>query len=197
MKYESAEEAPWRQRIRGILSRRQGQFLFRDGLRPSAVLVPIYEKDGEWYVVLTKRSEAVEHHKGQVSFPGGAHDASDGDLEATALREAFEEVGIRPEDVEILGNLDEQETFSSHFAVSPYVGVIPYPYEFRISREEVETLIEAPVSALLAPESFSPQTPDAEGKLHPWGYYRYGGHDITGVTAQMLRQLLDLVFSRG
>jgi len=195
--HESAEEAPWRQRVRDILSQRQRHILSGDHLTPSAVLVPIYEKDGEWHVVLTKRSDAVEHHKGQVSFPGGAHDASDGDLEATALREAFEEVGIRPEDVEILGNLDEQETFSSHFAVSPYVGVIPYPYEFRISREEVETLIEAPVSALLEPESFSPQTPDAEGKLHPWGYYRYGGHDITGVTAQMLKQLLDLVFSRG
>jgi 8-oxo-dGTP pyrophosphatase MutT (NUDIX family) len=195
--HEAAEEAPWRQRVRDILSQRQRQILSRDDLTPSAVLVPIYEEDGEWHIVLTKRSDAVEHHKGQVSFPGGAHDASDGDLEATALREAFEEVGIRPEDVEILGNLDEQETLSSHFAVSPYVGAIPYPYEFRISREEVETLIEAPVSALLAPESFSTQTPDAGGKLHPWGYYRYDGHYITGVTALMLKQLLDLVFSRG
>jgi 8-oxo-dGTP pyrophosphatase MutT (NUDIX family) len=166
----------------------------RENLIPSAVLVPLYESDGECYIVLTKRSQAVEHHKGQVSFPGGAYDQDDGDLEATALREAFEEVGIRPEDVEILGRLDDQATLSSNFAVTPYVGAIPYPYQFVVSGEEVETLIEAPVSALIDPGAFRPQTPDSEGTLHPWGYYRHDGHDITGITARMLKQLLDLVF---
>jgi 8-oxo-dGTP pyrophosphatase MutT (NUDIX family) len=167
----------------------------RRDLKLSAVLIPIYETDADAFIVMTKRSDAVEHHKGQVSFPGGAFDESDGDLKATALREACEEVGISPDDVEVLGNLDDQATLSSGFAITPYVGVIPYPYEFKVSDYEVEALIEAPVSALLAPESYSPQTPDSEGVLYPWGYYRYAGHDITGITARILKQLLDLAFS--
>ena len=190
----SDEGALWRERVKEILSRRQRNTVVRTDLKPSAVLVPIYERDGAWYIVLTKRSENVEHHKGQISFPGGAYDEEDGDLETTALREAFEETGIRPEDVEILGMLDDQATFTSNFAITPFVGTIPYPYEFTVSRKEVEELIEAPVPALLDPSCFSPQTPDSEGELHPWGYYRYGGHNITGITARILKQLLDLVF---
>ncbi len=186
--------APWRQRIKEILSQGQREVIIREGLRPSAVLVPVYEKGGEYYIVLTKRSEDVEHHKGQISFPGGAYDEVDGDLRATALREAFEEIGIRAEDVEILGKLDDQATFTSNFAVTPFVGAIPYPYDFRVNRKEVEELIEAPVASLLDPACFSPQTPDSEGELHPCGYYRYGGHSITGITAGILQQLLALVF---
>lgn len=189
-------EETLRRRISYILSQRDRQVVNREGLRPSAVLIPIYERDAEAFVVLTKRSGVLEHHKGQVSFPGGAFDESDGDLKTTALREACEEVGIRPDDVEVLGTLDDQATLSSGFAITPYVGAIPYPYEFKVSDYEVEALIEAPVSALLAPESYSPQTPDSEGVLHPWGYYRHAGHDITGITARILKQLLDLVFSR-
>ena len=190
----SDEGALWRERVKEILSRRQRNTVVRTDLKPSAVLIPIYERDGAWHIILTKRSEDVEHHKGQVSFPGGAYDEEDGDLETTALREAFEETGIRPEDVEILGMLDDQATFTSNFAISPFVGTIPYPYEFTVSRKEVEELIEAPIASLLDPSCFSPQTPDAEGRLHPWGYYRYGGHNITGITARILKQLLDLVF---
>lgn len=192
----TGEEAPLRRRIRDILSQRQRQVITREDLKPSAVLIPIYERDAEAVIVLTKRSEAVEHHKGQVSFPGGAFDEGDDDLETTALREACEEVGIRPDDVEVLGNLDDRATLTSGFAITPYVGVIPYPYEFTVSDYEVEALIEAPVSALLAPESYVPQTPDSEGVLHPWGYYSYAGHSITGITARILKQLLDLAFSR-
>jgi len=190
----SDEGALWRERVKEILSRRQRNTIVRTDLKPSAVLVPIYERDGAWYIVLTKRSENVEHHKGQISFPGGAYDEEDGDLETTALREAFEETGIRPEDVEILGMLDDQATFTSNFAITPFVGTIPYPYEFTVSRKEVDELIEAPVASLLDPFCFSPQTPDSGGRLHPWGYYRYGGHNITGITARILKQLLDLVF---
>lgn len=189
----STESAPWRERIRVLLSRRPRHIVTREGFRPSAVLVPIYEMNGDWYIVLTKRSEDLEHHKGQVSFPGGAFDREDGNLETTAIREAFEETGIRPEDVEILGMLDDQATISSNFIITPFVGAIPCPYEFIVNRREVEELIEASVSLLTDPASYSPQTPDSDGTLHPWGYYRYGRHDITGITARILKQLLDLV----
>ena len=128
------------------------------------MLIPIYENKNGYYIVLTKRTQDVMYHKGQISFPGGAYDKDDGDLTATALREAFEEIGVRTEDVEILGNLDDQSTYTSRFVITPFVGAIPYPYKFKVSRKEVEELIEVPVSALLKPGCFSPETQDEEGK---------------------------------
>ena len=133
------------------------------------------------------------YHKGQISFPGGAQDTEDDDLAATALREAFEEIGVRPDHVEILGALDDQSTYTSKFVITPFVGAIPYPYKFKVSRREVEELIEAPLSALLKPGCFSPETQDEEGRTYPWGHYIYGNHRITGITARILKQLLNLV----
>ena len=185
----------WRQRIKEILAQRERIIVTREDLKPSAVLVPVYKKDGEYYIVLTRRSEDVLYHKGQISFPGGAFEKGDSDLCATALRETFEETGIRGEDVEVLGSLDDRATLTSNFAITPFVGAIPYLYKFNVNRREVEELIEAPVTSLLDPANFSPETPDTNGKLHPWGYYRYGTHNITGITARILKQLLDLVFS--
>jgi len=188
-------EAPWRQAIKEILSQRQRQVITREGLKPSAVLVLIYEKMGEHYIVLTKRTQDVEHHKGQMSFPGGAYDEGDGDLKTTALREAFEEIGVRGEDVEILGNLDDRATITSSFVITPFVGAIPYPYRFRVNRKEVEELIEAPAAVLLNPDRPSSQTRGSEGKLQPQGYYyHFGDYNITGITALILKQFLELVF---
>ncbi len=184
----------WKQKIKETLASRKRQVITREDLRPSAVLAPIYEKDGEYYIVLTKRTQDVMHHKGQISFPGGAYDKNDGDLTATALREAFEEIGVRAGDVEILGNLDDQATYTSKFVITPFVGAIPYPYKFKVSRREVEELIEAPVSALLNPSAYSPETIDEAGKRYDWGHYVYGNHKITGITARILKQLLDTVF---
>jgi len=185
----------WKQKIKEILASRQRQVVIEEGLRPSAVLVPIYEKDGEYYIVLTKRTHNLMYHKGQISFPGGAYDKEDSDLAATALREAFEEIGVRADDVEILGNLDDQSTYTSKFIITPFVGAIPYPYKFKVSGREVEELIEAPVSALLAPSAYSPETQDEAGSSYAWGHFAYGKHKITGITARILKQLLDLVFT--
>ena len=189
------EDTSWRQRIRDILAQRERNTVAREDLKPSAVLVPVYEKDGEYYIVLTKRSEDLLYHKGQISFPGGAFEDGDRDLCDTALRESFEETGIRAGDVEVLGCLDDHATLTSNFSITPFVGAIPYPYEYCVNQIEVEELIEASVTLLLDPANFSPETPDMNGKLHPWGYYRYGRHNITGITARILKQLLDLVFS--
>lgn len=186
--------ADWREKIKGILSSRQRQVLLREGYRKSAVLIPIYENKGGHHLVLTKRAQGVMYHKGQVSFPGGAYDTQDGELKATAIREAYEEIGINPGDVEILGNLDDQATYTSRFVITPFVGAIPYPVKFKVNHREVEKLIEAPVSALLTPSAYVPETMDEDGKIYPWGHYLYGGHRITGITARMLKQLIDLVF---
>ena len=186
--------ADWRQKIREILTSRQRQVIFKEGYRKSAVLIPIYENKEEQYFVLTKRAQGVMYHKGQISFPGGAYDKEDGELRATALREAFEEIGVNPGDVEILGNLDDQVTYTSRFVITPFVGAIPYPCRFKVNHREVEELIEVPVSVLLIPSAYVPETMDDEGKSHPWGHYLYGNHKITGITARMLKQLIDLVF---
>src|SRR5512139_3161706 len=79
----------------------------------AAVLVPLLYGDGEWHVLVTQRTEQVEHHKGQISFPGGACDTGDAGLRATALRETFEEIGVPPESVEVLGQLDDFPTISN------------------------------------------------------------------------------------
>src|SRR5262249_58054340 len=93
----------------------------------AAVLIPLYEVGGQVHVLLTRRTDKGDQHKGQVSFPGGRCDETDADALDTALREAYEEVGLRREDVEILGALDDMLT-STGFVVTPYVGVIPHPY---------------------------------------------------------------------
>jgi 8-oxo-dGTP pyrophosphatase MutT (NUDIX family) len=186
--------ADWRDKIRGILASRQRQVVSREGYRKSAVLVPVYENKEQLHFVLTRRAQGVMYHKGQISFPGGAYDKEDGELKETALREAFEEIGIHRQDVEILGNLDDQATYTSRFVITPFVGAIPYPYKFKVNHREVEELIEVPLAALLVPSAYMPETEDDDGNSYPWGHYLYGSHRITGITARILKQLIDLVF---
>src|SRR3990172_1170508 len=103
--------------------------------RPAAVLVPLYQQGGEWHLLFTRRTDTVDEHKGQVSFPGGSVDAGDGAPEDTALRESEEEIGLRRSDVTLMGRLDDLITVTQ-WRITPVVGVIPYPYEFVISPEE-------------------------------------------------------------
>ncbi len=186
----------WKQGITEILSQRERKDVSTEGRRRSAVLIPVFENNGEYYIVITKRSLDMVHHKGHMVFPGGIYDESDGDLKNTALREAFEEVGIRPEDVEILGKLDGEVTSatSSNSAITPFVGAISFPYDFIINQREVDALVEAPVSTLLDPANYSSETIDADGQVHSWGHFRCGEHRITGITARILKQFLDLCF---
>ena len=108
----------------------------------------VYPKEGELHLLLNKRSESVEDHKGEVSFPGGRMDDGDGSLLDTALREAHEEVGVRPEDVRVIRRLDDVET-STGYRVTPFLGAIPGGYPFVVSTVEVAALVEVPVAALV------------------------------------------------
>jgi 8-oxo-dGTP pyrophosphatase MutT (NUDIX family) len=114
----------------------------------SAILIPLYERGGEWFVLLTRRTGNVKYHQGQLSFPGGAFNPQDGNLKSTALRESFEEIGLRSEDVDILGELDDVATLTSRYIITPFIGLIPYPYNFRMNSEEVEKIIEVPLRVL-------------------------------------------------
>jgi len=115
--------------------------------RCAAVLIPIFWFGEEWHIVYTRRTDKVDTHKGQVSFPGGACDPGETTPAQTALREAEEEVGLHPDDVRVLGQLNPMITITS-FRVSPVVGVIPWPYTFRVGSDEVARVFTMPISFL-------------------------------------------------
>jgi 8-oxo-dGTP pyrophosphatase MutT (NUDIX family) len=175
----------------GSESMAQGPSLVRAG-----VLLPLFCKDGAYHILFTRRTDKVKRHKGEISFPGGMYDASDSDLSATALREAHEEVGIKPQDVELLGELDEVVTLTD-FIVSPFVGLIPYPYAFVPSPEEIEEVIILPLFGFLQEGILTEadwQYGDKTAKIYT---YRCGRHVIWGATARILRQFLELIAAGG
>jgi 8-oxo-dGTP pyrophosphatase MutT (NUDIX family) len=177
--------------IRRCLTLRPRRIINEPNYRRAAVLVPLFESDGEVHVLFTKRSDTVEHHKGQVSFPGGGHDPDDADLLETALRETQEEIGLQASDVRVLGALDDYVTISD-FVVSPYVGVIPYPYEFTVSDFEIDEIFTVPVPALLDDDSFHMVMEVRHGHLRPQYFFRADPHVIWGITGRILYQFLDL-----
>jgi dephospho-CoA kinase len=183
-----------KEKIKEILSQREKKSLPDKGLRRAAVLIPLYQKEGEYYILLTKRTEGVEIHKGQLSFPGGTWDEHDADLCATAFRESFEEIGLRAQDIEVLGELDDAPTITSNFAITPFVAVIPYPYRFKISQREVEELVEVPLSVLLDRNNFSVELLQRGGQTLVSYNYRYKNHVIWGATGRIMKGFLDLIF---
>ena len=184
-------------KLKKILAQREKQTIVPTNapLAPAAVLLPLFEKEGECYILLTKRTQKLEYHKGQISFPGGARHEQDRDLRDTALRETFEEIGLRPEDVEILGELDNMGTLTSNFLITPFVGIILYPYEFIVNQDEIEELIEVPLSALADEKNLREEFYVIEGTKYRASIFDYKGYVIWGATARILKQFLDLVFS--
>ena len=182
-----------RERIRHVLGQREKQRIIDLNATPSAVLIPIFEKNGEDHILFTKRTETVEHHKGQISFPGGKRDIEDENLLQTALRESLEEVGIRPEDVDVLGDLDDEKTYVSNYIISPYVGVIPYPYSFKTSPNEVGELLEIPISVLTDKANFREEIQASGEKRYRAYYFHYGDEVIWGATSRILKRFFNLI----
>jgi 8-oxo-dGTP pyrophosphatase MutT (NUDIX family) len=182
------------EKIKEILACREKACIDDPGLVRAAVLIPLFKKNGEYHVLLTRRTEKVSHHKGQISFPGGRQDHGE-DLLATALREAKEEMGIEEKDVRILGELDDMCTFSSDFCIAPFVGLIPYPYPFKINRHEIEEILEVPLSVFLDETKFREELRSRNGELVPVCFYEHDEHTIWGATARILKQLTDLISS--
>ena len=180
-------------KIKRVLSQRTKKTIVDGNFKPSGVLLPLFYKDDKYHILFTKRTEDVEHHKGQISFPGGAYDEGDETLMATALRECYEEVGIKSEDVEILGELDDVVT-TTRFVISPFVGFIPYPYKFNVNVNETDELIEVPIQALLDEKIYREELMIREGRPCPVYFFHYNSHIIWGATAGILKQFLDLVF---
>ncbi len=179
--------------IQKTLASRTKNYLLDQRLRRAAVLIPLFKKAGEYHILFTKRTEKVPHHKGQISFPGGQRDKEDADLLATALREAEEEMGIAPKDVQILGELDDCCTASSDFCISPFVGLIPYPYPFRVNPHEIAEVIEAPLSVLRHENQMRQEIFLRDGEPFPVYFYEYQDKTIWGATARILTEFLDLL----
>lgn len=159
----------------------------------AAVLAPLFRIDGELHVLFTRRSNRVEHHKGEISFPGGKLDADDPDLLACALREASEEVGIHPADVNVLGELDDFYTVATRYLVVPFVGVIPYPYDFRTNSREIDELLGVPLSVFFDPGVRSEETWIYNGKPIEVITYKWQGNNIWGATARIMSHFADLI----
>lgn len=183
---------PLIQELQQILSSRNRRIIDHPPFSHAAVLVPLYQKEGQCHLLFTKRSDQVKYHKGEISFPGGMVDEEDRELIHTALREAYEEIGLKEEDVQILGLLDDIVTVTE-FIVTPIVGLFPYPYPFRVSEVEISELIEVPLSFLLARESYTEHEITRMGRREIIDAYQYGKHTIWGATARILKQFLDLV----
>ena len=183
------------QRIKQILSRRHKRRIVDPGLVRSAVLVPIYDKQGEYHILFIKRTQKVKEHKGQISFPGGAYDDKDDTLLNTALRECAEEIGLMAGDVKVLGELDDVVTQGSGYIISPFVAVIPWPYQFKANRVEIEEIIEVPISVLLDIRPSQQETKVMDGETVTSFFYHYEDRVIWGATARMLNQFLD-IFAR-
>jgi len=179
-------------KIKEILACREKACIDQPGLVRAAVLIPLFKKNGEYYVLLTRRTDKVRHHKGQISFPGGRQDPGE-DFLATALREAKEEMGIEAKDVRILGELDDMCTVASDFCIAPFVGLIPYPYPFKINRHEIEEIIEVPLSVFLDETKFREEFRSHNGEPVPVYFYQHDEHTIWGATARILKQLMDLI----
>jgi len=162
--------------------------------RQAAVLLPLFQGTTDYHLVFTKRTDTVKHHKGQISFPGGSFELADGDLLTTALRESYEEVGIQPDHVRILGRLDDLDTFSTNFTISPFVGLIPYPYPFRRNPLEVAMVFDVPVSVLADPtvgRSYV-RARDDGATIEDYEFH-IDGHVIWGATACIVRHFLALM----
>lgn len=181
-----------------------------DEPHPAAVLVPLFQTNtvegGEdiWNILLTRRTNSVAEHQGQVAFPGGRADPADTTPEMTALREAHEEIGLNPLQVRILGRMESLRTISNYL-VTPIVGVIPWPFQFQLEETEVSRIFSIPLDWLANPnhhEVRSRKIPDPFAQiLHrdtlPVVYFQlYQDELLWGVSAEITLRFINILFNK-
>jgi 8-oxo-dGTP pyrophosphatase MutT (NUDIX family) len=160
-------------------------------LKCAAVLIPLLWHENEWHLLYTRRTDRVESHKGQVSFPGGACDEGETTPEQTALREAEEEIGLNPGEVKVLGRLTTLITIT-YFRVTPVVGVIKWPSVFKVGEHEVARIFTIPLGWLANPSNrWQFDRPGADRSLI--AYHPYDGELLWGATARMTVDFLKVL----
>jgi 8-oxo-dGTP pyrophosphatase MutT (NUDIX family) len=164
--------------------------------RPSAVLIPLYVRDRQLWTLFTKRTDKVEKHKGQISFPGGGKEDADASLWHTAVRETQEEIGIPAPLIWRLGSFPPVVTVTD-YEVTPFVAAVPYPFELTLDEHEVERVIEIPIQALLDPRAVEERPITWKGHQVTTLVYHVAGQVIWGVTALLLTDLLNALRGAG
>jgi 8-oxo-dGTP pyrophosphatase MutT (NUDIX family) len=164
-------------------------------LRCAAVLLPLVRWQDEWQLVFTRRTDTVENHKGQVAFPGGGCELGEATPEATALREAWEEIGLLPEDVHLLGRMNDVITIT-HYRITPVVGVIPWPYQVRLEKAEVARVFTIPLLWLADRLNWGERPFTLNGIRHPIpviNYHPYDGETLWGISARIIQNFLEVL----
>jgi len=180
--------------IQTVLKDYTPRLLQDDGSTQGAVIVPLFQREGQIFVLLTKRTENLSIHKGQISFPGGKKEPNDKTIFHCALRETLEEVGIPPEKIALLGALDQLKTFGSNVLLTPFVCEVAFPFELKPNSGEVEEVIEIPFKELLKNEKKKKKTIQVDKiKEKIIYYFDYKHWTVWGATAQILHQLVTLV----
>jgi 8-oxo-dGTP pyrophosphatase MutT (NUDIX family) len=159
----------------------------------AAVLIPLFVSGGELRALFIRRSERISRHQGQIAFPGGRAEAHDPSLLVTALREAHEEVGLRPETVSVLGRLNCNFTNTSRFAVTPFVGLIPDDAVLRPDDYEVAEIFSVSFAALRDPGLRGELRWDNGESVRIFPAIRYDGRTIWGLTYRIIEELLSLL----
>jgi len=183
--------------INDILSSREPKF-FDDkrstNFRHAGVLLPLLEEGGVCRVLFTKRTERVEHHKGQISFPGGGVEKRDASIEETVLRETYEEIGLSEKDIEILGGIDDALTMASNYIIHPLVGMVRSMDNLAINRVEVKRVITVPLSLFHDAGSKNRRySVEYEGVMYETPVYEYREHTIWGATAGIMENFIEII----
>lgn len=167
--------------------------LFTGYPQSASVLVPMLRNEGQWEILFTRRTSSLPEHSGQVAFPGGRADPEDDNPEETALREAEEEISLLRKDVLILGRLRELRTITN-YCVQPIVGKIPWPYHFKLAKEEVSRVFTIPLEWLADPGNRKIQyreLPDPHSPIPVIYFNKYDGELLWGVSAEIILNFLE------
>ena len=164
------------------------------GVRRAAVLVPLFEQGGEASLAFIRRAATLRSHSGEIAFPGGSVDPTDASLVMTALREAEEEIGLKPSNVEVLGVLPPIATVVSNFLITPVVAFLPHGLgELRLQTSEVHEMLLFPLRGLSDPAILHTEQWTRDNVTRVVYFYDYASHCIWGATGRILNILLKLL----
>lgn len=163
------------------------------GYRESAVLLTLIQENDEILIPFIKRTQNGDAHSGQISFPGGKCEKNDFIPENTAKRETYEEIGLKPEKIKIIGKLSKLHIPVSMFVVYPFVAIYPSAHDFKTNKAEVEDLVLVKLSDLLNSENKKKEERNFRGKTYIIPYFDVENQKIWGATAMMLNEFLELI----